>query len=446
MKRILALLLTLLLCLPLLVACKGEDADTDGEGNNPPAEAPAATDWSSDGVLKILMIGNSFSDDTLMCGYEIARQMGVKKMKLAILYDGGSELSQHYERIRKGISAYAYRENTTGTWKSTSGYSIQAALAEDTWDFISLQQNSGKAGFLESDLLENMITELRAICAPETKIVWNMTWAYQQDTTKAVFADYNNDQMTMYRAITNGVQQKVVPESRISCITPVGTAIQNARTSFVGDKLTRDGYHINLPLGRLITGMTFLSALTGLPIDNVTYMPNGLANDANSKELLAIAIESAKNALAKPFEVTQSAYTEATVRPDSEKYTEIAYEMTALSLWNPASATSPSAPISDSKNRTYATQMFTPETLPVGSLIVIDSPWYCYTVQGWKQNAPTQKRSDEIYYSYTFEVTEAFWEDYTHRALNISRCNEGELTKHDAKTRAAVRIYVPTEK
>ncbi len=29
-------------------------------------------------------------------------------------------------------------------------------------------------------------------------------------------------------------------------IIPTGTAIQNARTSFVGDHMNRDGYHLDL--------------------------------------------------------------------------------------------------------------------------------------------------------------------------------------------------------
>lgn len=33
-------------------------------------------------------------------------------------------------------------------------------------------------------------------------------------------------------------------------IIPTGTAIQNARTSFVGDHMNRDGYHLDLKIGR----------------------------------------------------------------------------------------------------------------------------------------------------------------------------------------------------
>ena len=31
-----------------------------------------------------------------------------------------------------------------------------------------------------------------------------------------------------------------------------GTAIQNMRTSYIGDNLTRDGYHLSIPMGSCI--------------------------------------------------------------------------------------------------------------------------------------------------------------------------------------------------
>ena len=65
-----------------------------------------------------------------------------------------------------------------------------------------------------------------------------MTWAYQADSTHSGFNNYGKDQMTMYNAIVNAAQTKIVTNDNIEIIIPVGTAVQNVRTSYIGDTLT----------------------------------------------------------------------------------------------------------------------------------------------------------------------------------------------------------------
>ena len=96
----------------------------------------------------------------------------------------------------------------------------------------------------------------------------------------------------MYKAITRCVQAKVLPNEDISLIVPNATSIQNARTSSLGDTLTRDGYHLSYDVGRYIAGVTFFHAVTGMDISNLTYAPDGVG-----EEVRKIAIESAINAV-----------------------------------------------------------------------------------------------------------------------------------------------------
>ena len=110
--------------------------------------------------------------------------------------------------------------------------------------------------------------------------------------------------MTMYNAIVAAVQEKVVPNNRFKLIVPNGTAVQNARTSHIGDNLCRDVYcHLTLDFGRYIAGLTMVAAVTGVDISEISYAPAGV-----SEIQKAIAIESVLNALANPFEITQSKY------------------------------------------------------------------------------------------------------------------------------------------
>ena len=130
-----------------------------------------------------------------------------------------------------------------------------------------------------------------------------MTWAYQQNSTHQEFVKYNKNQITMYEAIVEAVKEKVRSNEDISMVIPVGTAIQNARTSFVGDTLTRDGYHLTYDFGRYVAGLTFVKQLTDLDISNVTFKPTKI--DDSYK---IIAIESAINAVEHPEEITESQY------------------------------------------------------------------------------------------------------------------------------------------
>jgi hypothetical protein len=131
-----------------------------------------------------------------------------------------------------------------------------------------------------------------------------MTWAYQKDSTHEKFVNYQHDQMKMYEAILDAVKTCVLSTGEFAAIVPVGTAVQNARTSYLGDTITRDGFHMSIPFGRYLAALTFGRVLTGKSVEGIAYAPDGVGED-----LKAIAIESVENAVKAPFEVTQSAFT-----------------------------------------------------------------------------------------------------------------------------------------
>ncbi len=266
-------------------------------------ENPQETHWEDDGELKILMIGNSFSCDTIEWMYEIAKNAGVEKLFLGNLDSPGFSLSNHLIHARENLPKHFYHTNSNGTWSVEKDYLLSDAVASQNWDYISFQQASGSSGQPYSyDVLQELMDLVRALC-PSAKFVWNMTWAYQADSTHSAFVNYKNDQAYMYKAITRTVQAKVLPNEGISLIVPNATSIQNARTSYLGDTLTRDGYHLSYDIGRYIAGVTFFHALTGIDISGLTYAADGVSDEARM-----VAIESAINAVKKPYEVTPSKY------------------------------------------------------------------------------------------------------------------------------------------
>ncbi|MBQ8405030.1 MAG: DUF4886 domain-containing protein, partial [Clostridia bacterium] len=257
--------------------------------------------------LSVLFIGNSFSDDTEAYIVDMLLHLGYTNINVGNLYIGGCEIDTHYYNITNDVRAYDFRMRSHNGSKFTEyetitvgnqKQSIAFAIAYKNWDIISVQQASGVSGKADTyNNLEALVAEVQKQATnPDVEIVFNMTWAYQANSTHAQFPDYDSDQMTMYNAIVSAVQEKVT-----YTVIPNGTAIQNARTSLLGDNLTRDGYHLDLKIGRYIAGLTFVAKVTGEDIANFGYAPNGVTS--KQKE---IAIESVQNALEKPFEVTQS--------------------------------------------------------------------------------------------------------------------------------------------
>ena len=149
------------------------------------------------------------------------------------------------------------------------GRTLLYGLQDEDWDLITLQQVSGLSGiassYTENGVLDHLIDYVNTHKTnPAAKLGWHMTWAYQSDSTHADFARYGRNQLTMFSGIVHAVREVIVPRDEFAVVIPAGTAIQNVRTSFIGDALTRDGYHLSYGLGRYVAGLTWLQ-LTGLP-------------------------------------------------------------------------------------------------------------------------------------------------------------------------------------
>ena len=244
------------------------DKDIDEEESTPK--------YLKDGVLKILSIGNSFSVDGLEYAYQIANDLGVENIEIGNLYIGGCCLSKHLTNAQNDSSSYTYYYNDSGTWTTTNNYKISTAVSSTNWDFITFQQCSNYSGVEDTyDDLVSLMEIVTPMCSSAT-FGWHMTWAYQSDSTHSAFANYDNDQQTMYNAIINSVKNKIVPNNKLKFIIPNGTAVQNARSSSLGDTLTRDGYHMSYDIGRYLTGLGYIATLTDLDITKIKYAPSGV--------------------------------------------------------------------------------------------------------------------------------------------------------------------------
>lgn len=457
-----------------------DEPDTPDTPTENPDYSDQKQDWNDDGELKILAIGNSFSVDSLQHLYQIAQSAGISKVTIGNLYIGGCSIATHLSNAKDDKGAYTYYTNTSGSWSSTGGKKISDAVKSDDWDFISIQQASGYSGVASTyDDLDALISIVEPL-NPSARIVWHMTWAYQGNSSHSDFGKYDRNQTTMYNAIVNAVQTKIVTNDRVEIVIPAGTAIQNARTSYVGDTLTRDGYHLSEDLGRFIGGLSYLKALTGVSIDGVTFAPNGV--DATE---LAMAIESVNNACARPFEVTNSTYT---TKPDDsgnqggteggdqggteggdqggseitppavpEGYNWLTTEQMGLveGAYYQSDASSNWASLNyannDFGNGFITTKKFTKQELPVGTIIVIANGWQ-YRPEGWIDGAKNSSSARPL--NVTTErvvIDDAWWGNWTERAFNVSKVTNtvnspSPITEQEKAdfANAVFFIYVPT--
>ena len=302
-------LICILLCMLMLCACAAPADETTAPVET--TEQVANTGPLSDGkTLKVLAIGNSFSNDTTQFLYDIAAAEGVTDIVIGRLYISGCSLEKHWKNAQANANAYTYYKNDSGKWNSIESASLRYGLQDEDWDIITMQQASAYSGQVETyneviGQLVGYVNENKT--NPNARLVWNMTWAYQQGSTKNTFEAYDYDQMTMYNGILNAVQKGIDTTPYFAAVIPVGTAIQNTRTSFIGDNLTRDTFHLN-DLGKVIGGYTWYSIFTGKTLDAIN-LTNVTADLTLTDQDKAAIIEAINNAVATPYAITQSTHT-----------------------------------------------------------------------------------------------------------------------------------------
>lgn len=253
-------------------------------------------------TLRVLAIGNSFSEDAVEQNlYELGREAGYNLI-IGNAYRGGQGLESHWNAVSKGEKAFEYRKVVGGTRTNRKETALDSILTDEPWDIVTLQQVSQDAGLYITyvPFLRNLLTHVRQKLGDhQVRYGFHQTWAYAQNATHAGFANYEGDQWRMYESIVEAVGKARRGHRELAFIIPTGTAIQNARTSVLGDHLNRDGYHLDKTVGRYTAACTWLEALTGVSPVGLTFRPKTI-----SEPLAIIARQAAHDALTKPEGVT----------------------------------------------------------------------------------------------------------------------------------------------
>lgn len=220
-------------------------------------------------TMKVLSIGNSFSQDAHKWLHKLAELNGIH-METLNLYVSGCSLQTHWYNVENDIADYDFEPNgTKAPWK----ISIAGALKITDWDIVTVQQVSGDSGLPETyePYLSDLVKLIRSM-QPKAKIWFHQTWAYEVDSQHGDFPNYDCDQQKMYACIVS--TSEAMAASIGAPIIPVGTVIQKLRQSVPafdyqngGRSLCRDTYHLTYDYGRLAAAAVWLRTLTGRTVE-----------------------------------------------------------------------------------------------------------------------------------------------------------------------------------
>ena len=216
--------------------------------------------------MKILAIGNSFSQDATRYLHGIARADGVS-LEVVNLYIGGCSLERHYRNMISGERAYELEING-----QRSGFfvSLGEALANRKWDVITLQQASPDSAKKDSytpyiEALYDYVKEFQ----PKAKIFIHETWAYEKDSARLKEVAGFETPCQMMAAVRDAYK-KAADKINADGIIPSGDVFEKILESGV-EKIHRDTFHASYGLGRYALALTWYKTITGNDVTNNTF-------------------------------------------------------------------------------------------------------------------------------------------------------------------------------
>ncbi len=254
-------------------------------------------------MIKILAIGNSFSQDATAYLYDMAKAAG-KEMKVVNLYIGGCSLKTHWSNIEADAPNYEYELNGQYNGRKSS---VKEALQEEAWDYVTLQQVSGESGILETyDPYLDRISEYVKQFAPAAEQLLHQTWAYELDSEHSDFIKYDKDQKKMYEAILR--TYRTLSERLSLRVIPSGTVIQELRAKPVFDyanggiSLCRDGYHMHMIYGRYAVAATWYEFILKESILKNNFIPCKEGLGETDREVIDLVKEAVHAVVSKQYE------------------------------------------------------------------------------------------------------------------------------------------------
>ena len=199
-RRIAALLIAALM-ISAFAGCAPNETPTEPsteptqETTLPKQEEITTVDRNGDKALKILMVGNSFCYYYVEELYELLTEKlpeGVEEVEIYNLYYSGCKVDQHFLWwVNKEANYDLYKVNATGRHKLANAanaekWSLEEALAQGDWDYISLQGSVTGGSYLNAEKLVSTRDKIAQMAQPllahfhelypKAQLLWHRTW------------------------------------------------------------------------------------------------------------------------------------------------------------------------------------------------------------------------------------------------------------------------------
>ena len=131
--------------------------------------------------MRILTIGNSFSDDATRYLSQVAKSQGVH-FEVVNVCIGGCPLERHYRNMLSGAKDYLLCYNGSYTGFNVT---LEEALLSRPWDIVTIQQVSHDSPRKETfyPYITELVDYIRT-CQPKAKLLLQETWAYEDGSEK----------------------------------------------------------------------------------------------------------------------------------------------------------------------------------------------------------------------------------------------------------------------
>ncbi|MBR3761255.1 MAG: DUF4886 domain-containing protein [Lachnospiraceae bacterium] len=228
--------------------------------------------------MKILAIGNSFSEDGTRYLYQIAKAAQID-MKVVNLTIGGCPLRLHFANSIENNRNYGMQLNGMA-----SGFkvSIREALLSDEWDVVTIQQVSSASPRYETfQPYLNYMADYIRMHAPKAKLYLQQTWAYEEGSKRLCEELRYEKAEDMLKDIQTSYQQ-AAKEIHADGIIPSGEVMYEMIKRGV-EKVHRDTFHAKLGIGRYAIGLTWYATLTGNDVMNNPF--TDLVEEASEEDM-----------------------------------------------------------------------------------------------------------------------------------------------------------------
>ena len=216
--------------------------------------------------MRVLAIGNSYSQDATRYLHDIAKADGVE-LEVVNLYIGGCSLERHYRNMLSGEKAYnlQFDGHMTGFFVS-----IDDVLLNRQWDVVTIQQVSYDAPKPDSyqPYAAAIAAHIRK-CQPKAKLLLHQTWFYEEGSEKLKFRAGYDSAAAMLADIKTAYTQ-IAAELKADGIIPAGELMFSLTTRGI-EKVHRDTFHATLGLGRYALGLLWYRVLTGRSVADNTF-------------------------------------------------------------------------------------------------------------------------------------------------------------------------------